>query len=141
MENLKNINGFSSFKFNITAIIGSKEGNDIFEQDLNSIEFKENKEKTFFNLFFKKQIKVDFIYNMNQNFTSIKDIIKDKKRLNFFINKVIAIKAISFDDKEKIELYRLKIKDIIEIKIIPSKLNYIHNERLLYKIKILCEEV
>ena len=141
MKNIKNINEFSSFKFNITAIIGSKEGNDIFEQDLNSIEFKENKEKTFFNLFFKKQIKVDFIYNMNQNFTSIKDIIKDKKRLNFFINKVIAIKAISFDDKEKIELYRLKIKDIIEIKIIPSKLNYSDNGKLLYKIKILCEEL
>ena len=141
MKNIKNINEFSSFKFNITAIIGSKEGNDIFEQDLNSIEFKENKEKTFFNLFFKKQIKVDFIYNMNQNFTSIKDIIKDKKRLNFFINKDIAIKAISFDDKEKIELYRLKIKDIIEIKIIPSELNYSHNGRLLYKIKILCEEL
>ena len=141
MKNLKNINGFSSFKFNITATTGSKEGNDIFEQDLNSIEFKENKEKTFFNLFFNKQIKVDFIYNMNQNFTSIKDIIKDKKRLNFFINKVITIKALSFDDKEKIELYRLKIKDIIEIKIIPSKLNYSHNGRLLYKIKILCEEL
>lgn len=141
MKNLKNINGFSSFKFNITATTGSKEGNDIFEQDLNSIEFKENKEKTFFNLFFNKQIKVDFIYNMNQNFTSIKDIIKDKKRLNFFINKVITIKALSFDDKQKIELYRLKIKDIIEIKIIPSKLNYSHNGRLLYKIKILCEEL
>ena len=141
MKNLKNINGFSSFKFNITATTGSKEGNDIFEQDLNSIEFKENKEKTFFNSFFKKQIKVDFIYNMNQNFTSIKDIIKDKKRLNFFINKVITIKALSFDDKEKIELYRLKIKDIIEIKIIPSKLSYSHNGRLLYKIKILCEEM
>ena len=111
------------------------------QQDLNSIEFKENKEKTFFNLFFNKKIKVDFIYNMNQNFTSIKDIIKDKKRLNFFINKVITIKALSFDDKQKIELYRLKIKDIIEIKIIPSKLNYSHNGRLLYKIKILCEEL
>ena len=50
-------------------------------------------------------------------------------------------KKLLLDDKQKIELYRLKIKDIIEIKIIPSKLNYSHNGRLLYKIKILCEEL
>jgi hypothetical protein len=138
MKVLENTEYFNVFSFKLNALCGSKDLNDIFEQKITAIDFKYN-QKDFLSYFNRNRIKVDFYYDMNEKFYEIKDLLKDKDVLKMYKNKELVIKA--FNENKEILLYTLKIKDIININLFPSKIDYSNNGRLFYKIEITCEQI
>jgi hypothetical protein len=138
MENFKNTDYFCVYKFKINVLFNHQDSK-LIEQDLQAVDFNNYKRNFLSSFFNKNKIEVDFIYNMNEGF----NYIKSKFNSNDFslINKDIIIRLISPKTEKEIEIYRLKIKKILDIEIIPSRIDYGSSGRVFYKIKMVCEKI
>jgi hypothetical protein len=138
MENPINTDYFSVYNFKINVLFDHQDSK-LIEQELQAVDFNNYKRNFLSSFFNKNKIEVDFIYNMNEGF----NYIKSKFNSNDFslINKDIIITLISPNTQKEIEIYRLKIKKILDIEIIPSMIDYGKNGRVFYKIKMVCEKI
>jgi hypothetical protein len=138
MENFINTDYFSVYNFKINVLFDHQDSK-LIEQELQAVDFNNYKRNFLSSFFNKNKIEVDFIYNMNEGF----NYIKSKFNSNDFslINKDIIIRLISPNTQKEIEIYRLKIKKILDIEIIPSMIDYGKNGRVFYKIKMVCEKI
>jgi hypothetical protein len=138
MENSINTDYFCIYNFKVNVLF-DHEDSKLIEQDLQAVDFNNYKRNFLFSFFNKNKIEVDFIYNMNEGFNYIKS--KFNSNDFFLINKDIIIRLISPNTKKEIEIYRLKIKKILDIEIIPSRIDYGSTEIVSYKIKMVCEKI
>ena len=138
MENFKNTDYFCVYKFKINVLFNHQDSK-LIEQDLQAVDFNNYKRNFLSSFFNKNKIEVDFIYNMNEGF----NYIKSKFNSNDFslINKDIIIRLISPKTEKEIEIYRLKIKKILDIEIIPYRIDYGSSGRVFYKIKMVYEKI
>jgi hypothetical protein len=139
MENFKNTDYFCVYKFKINILFDHQDSK-LLEQDLQAVDFNNYKRNFLYSFFNKNRIEVvDFIYNMNEGFNYIKSKINSDDFV--LINKDIIIKLISPKNEKEIEIYRLKIKKILDVEIMPSKIDYGSTGRVFYKIKTVCEKI